>query len=112
MLIAFTICSNNYLAKARIAAETFLDKHTSYRFFIFLVDKFLSEINYEGIPNVKVVAIRDVVNNIDELAWKYNIIELNTAVKPSIFTFLFERYKSDHVLYLDPDLMIFDSFRK
>lgn len=110
MPIAFTICSNNYLAKARITAETFLDKHPAYGFFIFLVDKFIPAIDYENIANVKVIAISDIVSNIEDLAKKYNIIELNTAVKPFIFTFLFEQYKGEHVLYLDPDLMILDQF--
>lgn len=108
--VAFTICSNNYLAKARIVAETFLAEHDSYGFFIFLVDQFIAEIDYKIIPGVKIIAIRDVVENIDELALKYNIIELNTAVKPAVFMFLFKEYKSNHVLYLDPDLMVFDHF--
>ena len=50
MPIAFTICSNNYLAKARIAAETFLAKHNDYSFSIFLVDQFVPEIDYNNIP--------------------------------------------------------------
>ena len=49
---------------------------------------------------------------VEELAKKYNIIELNTAVKPAIFTFLFEKHKSDHVIYLDPDVRFMMGFRK
>lgn len=110
IFIAFTICSNNYLAKARIVAKTFLGKHPGYCFFIFLVDELHAEIDYKSTPGVKIVAIKDVVPNIDELAKMYSIIELNTAVKPAVFTFLFKEYKSNHILYLDPDLMIFDRF--
>lgn len=110
MPVAFTICSNNYMAKAWIVAKTFLNKHADYSFFIFLVDEFVSEIDYKSIPELKVVAIKDIMTNIDELAKMYNIIELNTAVKPFVFTFLFKEYKSSHILYLDPDLMIFDRF--
>ncbi len=74
MPIAFTICSNNYLAKARITAETFREQHNHYCFFIFLVDEFISEIDYKSIPHVEVFAIRDIVGDIEELAEKYSII--------------------------------------
>jgi hypothetical protein len=112
MKAAFTICSNNYLAKALVTAETFKAKHPDYLFFIFLVDMFIAEVSYENFDDLKVIAIKDVVANIEELAEKYNIIELNTAVKPSVFTFLFNNYDFSHILFLDPDLMIFDRFNE
>lgn len=110
MRVAFTICSNNYLAKAQIAAETFTARHSYYRFFIFLVDKFIPEIDYKAISNAEVIAIENVVADMEELAKRYNIIELNTSVKPSIFKYLFKLYESDHIIYLDPDVMVFDRF--
>jgi hypothetical protein len=111
MPIAFTICSNNYLAKARVTAETFIGQHPGYRFFIFLVDTFITDIDYKANADIEVIAIGDVVADIEELAIKYNIIELNTAVKPAVFTFLFQTYKAaSHIIYLDPDLMIFSPF--
>ncbi|MEJ6981966.1 hypothetical protein WG906_15970 [Pedobacter sp. P351] len=110
MPAAFTICSNNYLAKARVAAETFLASNAGYEFYIFLVDECISEIDYDFIKGVKITAIKDIVGNIDELAVKYSIVELNTAVKPAIFSFLFKQYQHTHIFYLDPDLMIFDRF--
>ncbi|MEO6734259.1 MAG: hypothetical protein ABIN01_23765 [Ferruginibacter sp.] len=110
MPIAFSICSNNYLAKARVTSETFLLKHPDYQFFIFLVDTFVSEIDYHAFGKTEVIAIKDIVPDIETLAIKYNIIELNTAVKPAVFSYLFQRYQSSHIFYLDPDLMIFDRF--
>ncbi len=110
MPAAFTICSNNYLAKASIAAETFMAKHNDYSFSIFLVDEFAPEIDYNIITAAKVIGIKEVVPGIEELAKKYNIIELNTAVKPAVFTFLFEKFKSNHIIYIDPDVMVFDNF--
>lgn len=112
MPVAFTICSNNYLAKARVTTETFLLKHPDYQCFIFLVDTFVSEIDYHVFGKAEVIAIKDIVPDIEALAIKYNIIELNTAVKPAVFSYLFERYQSSHIFYLDPDLMIFDRFKE
>ena len=110
MPIAFTICSNNYLAKAKVAADTFMAIHPHFEFYIFLVDEFNKEIDYNSFLPAKIVEIKDVVLSINELAKKYNIIELNTAVKPSIFIHLFEKYKSDYIIYLDPDVMVYDKF--
>lgn len=108
--IAFTICSNNYLAKARVTAETFTAHHPDYNFIVFLVDEFKPDVDYKAIPNVEIVAIKDIVPYIDELARKYSIVELNTAVKPAAFTYLFAKYNCSHIMYLDPDLVIYDHF--
>lgn len=110
MKIAFTICSNNYLARAKVTAETFTSKHPNYKFFVFLVDTFISEIDYDFIPNVKIIAIKDVVLDVEELAHRYNIIELNTAVKPGVFNYLISQYSPSLIIFLDPDLYIYDHF--
>lgn len=110
MKIAFTICSNNYLARAKVTAETFISKHPDYIFFVFLVDVFISEIDYDLIPNVKIIKINDVISDIEELAHRYNIIELNTCVKPGVFNHLVLQYSPSLIIFLDPDLYIFDHF--
>jgi hypothetical protein len=47
--------------------------------------------------------------NIEMLALKYNIIELNTCVKPRVIEYLFEEKNADQVIYLDPDIKLFDT---
>src|SRR5690606_18615849 len=42
-----------------------------------------------------------------ELVLKYNIIELNTAIKPRAVEYLFETIRAEKVIYLDPDIKIF-----
>jgi hypothetical protein len=42
-----------------------------------------------------------------ELAAKYDIIELNTCVKPRVFEYLFVERGADRVVYLDPDIRVF-----
>lgn len=42
-----------------------------------------------------------------QASFKYNIIELNTALKPHVATTLLERYEK--VVYLDPDICTFNS---
>jgi len=44
-----------------------------------------------------------------KVAFKYNIIELNTALKPFAGLFLLSRY--ERVIYLDPDVCVFSELR-
>ncbi len=110
MKVAFTICSNNYLAKAKAVADTFLRHNTTYVFYIFLVDTIDPNLDYKALSNYTIIPIKDVFPNIEDLAHKYNIIELNTAIKPFIFNYLFATDRFASAIYLDPDLLIFDSF--
>jgi len=110
MNFAFTICSNNYLAKAKVVADTFIVHHPNYKFLFFLVDTLDDNLDYSGLENYQLIQIHEIVPNIEELAKKYNIIELNTAVKPAILLHLFKKLNSNTAIYLDPDLMIFDEF--
>jgi hypothetical protein len=42
-----------------------------------------------------------------ELARKYNIIELNTCIKPRVIEYLFSQRNAERVIYLDPDTKVF-----
>ena len=101
MNCAFTICAKNYLAQALTLGESFLKHNPSLNFFIFLADKI------DGVEDVdRVVAldkswIPDWVN----MAFKYDVIEFNTSIKPFCFGKLFkEGYEK--VIYLDPDIYV------
>lgn len=101
MNCAFTICAKNYLAQALTLRESFLKHNPSLNFFIFLADKI------DGVEDVdRVVAldkswIPDWVN----MAFKYDVIEFNTSIKPFCFGKLFkEGYEK--VIYLDPDIYV------
>jgi len=107
---AFSICSNNYLAKALVAAESFLDHHTDYHFHVILVDRFSDQLSYPTRPDISVTDVGSFVENIDELALKYNIIELNTAVKARAFIYLLDRFDYSWLIYLDPDVIITSKF--
>ncbi len=109
-MIAFTICSNNYLAKAKVVSDTFLQHHTGYSFFIFVVDKMNEALPVKELNITNIITIDKVVADIETLAVKYNIIELNTAVKPAVFSWLLEKNNSNIVIYLDPDLLVTGSF--
>ncbi len=107
MLVAFTICSNNYLAHAKAAGDSFLQHHPEAKFIIGLVDKFHPDLDYNFFAGMEVIPV-DILNmpEFDEIHAKYNIIELNTAVKPTYFHYIFNNYNADKVIYIDPDILV------
>ncbi len=108
MKIAFTICSNNYLAQAKIFGDSLIEKNPDYKFYIGLVDRLSTEINYENDIKHEIILVEDIgIQNFDELWKKFNIIELNTCVKPMYFEYLMAKHTSAEIIfYFDPDIMV------
>lgn len=101
MNCAFTICAKNYLAQALTLRESFLKHNPSLNFFIFLADKIDGVEDVDGIVALDKSWIPDWVN----MAFKYDVIEFNTSIKPFCFGKLFkEGYEK--VIYLDPDIYV------
>jgi len=46
------------------------------------------------------------VGNLYEMCFKYDVVELSTAVKPSLLLLLLERYGEERLMYLDPDMVV------
>jgi hypothetical protein len=111
MKVAFTICSNNYLAQAKTLGDSLMKFNPEYRFIIGLVDRFSQQINYQSDIKYEVIRIEDIgIQDFNRLWKKYGIIELNTCVKPGMFKYLFKRYPElDCLFYFDPDIMIFSN---
>lgn len=100
----FTACSANYLAKAMAMCLSALAHEPEACMVILLVDS-KREVKIQD-PRVRIVWAEDL-GFIDYLkcAFKYNIIELNTALKPHATMRLLERF--DRVIYLDPDICVY-----
>lgn len=113
MTVVFTLCSNNYLAQAKILGDSFKKYHQHIEFIIGLVDIFNPLIDYKVFDNFTVIQVSDLqIPEFREMERKYNIIELNTSVKPFYFTHLFASYNADKIIYLDPDIEIFSPFEE
>lgn len=110
MTIAYTICSINYLAQARTLGNSLKATNPEVLFFIALVDK-LDGVRFESefLPEYPMIEIDKIgIYGLEEIAARYDITELNTAVKPFCFTYLFENYPAaNNVIYFDPDIIVF-----
>ena len=101
----FTVTNLAYLPKALVLAES-LHKHTQVKLHIFIIDRKV-EI---GLPvsDAEFIWIEDVViPELYSLAFKYDITELSTSLKPALTLNLLEKYPK--VIFLDPDTCVYQS---
>jgi hypothetical protein len=110
MTIAFTICSINYLAQARTLGDSLKATNPEVLFFIGLVDK-LEGVTFDEVhkPIYPMIEIDKIgISDLEEIAARYDITELNTAVKPFCFTYFFKTYpEAKNVIYFDPDIIVY-----
>lgn len=110
--IAFTLCSNNYLAQAKTLGDSVKKHNPDIHFVIGLVDKLHPDIDYSFFRDMEILPFYELgYDEFDEMVEKYNIVEFNTAVKPFYFEYIFEHHQCDTVTYFDPDIKIFDSLQ-
>ena len=100
----FTACSVNYLSKAMAMCLSALDHEPQATPVILLVDG-KRDVQLRD-PRVRIVWAEDLgFPEYLKCAFKYNIIELNTALKPFAALHLLTSY--ERVIYLDPDVCVF-----
>lgn len=97
--VLFTICAKNYLAQALALKSSVQKTNPGLDFLIFVSDtpegvetEDLEFLNESWIPDWK------------KMAFKYNVIEFSTSIKPFIINHLFKTYGK--VLFLDPDTYV------
>lgn len=97
--VIFTICAKNYLAQALSLRESVL-KHNSVDFRIFLAD------DAGGLDIPDLVGLDDAwIPGWRSMAFKYDVVEFNTSIKPFCIRKLFDD-GYDKVVYLDPDIFV------
>jgi hypothetical protein len=106
--IACTIVSANYLHFAWTLAESFLKHNPDDDFHLLLVDRLPENFTSRN-PRVHVLEVEKLgLPAFRSLAFKFDIMELNTAVKPSFIKYLFA-LGAKKVIYFDPDIYLFQS---
>lgn len=108
---AFTICSINYLAQAKILSESIKKTNPDYEFVIGLCDKIDgSGVDTSKLEGLNILEVHTIgIDGFQEMTDIYDITELNTAVKPFYINyFLNTRPDIERVIYFDPDIEIFD----
>lgn len=102
----FTIASANYLAYVRTLHASLISAQPDAVFYLFLVDEITDAQITEALP-FAVVEARDIgVPCFFDMAYRYSIMELNTAVKPFCIEHLIDEHQHQRVIYLDPDIFV------
>lgn len=104
-----SICSNNYFPYVRILFNSLQKYHPECELFLCLADKQNSCFALE-VENVTIIEAETLnIPHFYDFAFRYDIMEFNTAVKPFMMQFLIEKYNFEQVVYLDPDIELFSS---
>ncbi|MEZ0483592.1 glycosyl transferase [Fibrella aquatica] len=110
MTLAFTICSVNYLAQARTLGNSLKQTNPDWQFVIGLVDD-LKTANLPAhlIPEYPMLEVAKIgIPDFAGMCDRYDITELNTAVKPFFIDYFFRSEpRPDAVIYFDPDIIVF-----
>jgi glycosyltransferase involved in cell wall biosynthesis/SAM-dependent methyltransferase len=103
-----TIIAKNYLAQARVLARTFAEHHPDGRCFVLVIDDYEGYIDPASEAFTMLTPEEVGCAEFQEMALRYNVLELSTAVKPWLLAYLL-RQGIEVVTYLDPDIRVYAS---
>lgn len=104
--LACTIVANNYLAYARAFTRSFLERHPQGEVCVLIVDRPQPGHRYEDEPFAVTFAHELGIPGFPHFAFRYSILELNTAVKPYFLLHLHRTLGCDRICYFDPDILV------
>ena len=101
----FTICSNNYLSQAEVFFASVRAVHPEVDLVLGLADAHHAEDAYPA--GVEILPAAELgIPDFASFAFRYDVMEFNTAIKPYVMLRLFERgYRS--LVYFDPDIALY-----
>jgi hypothetical protein len=101
-----TIVSRNYLAYARTLYQSFIRHNPDSSFFVLVVDR-SSGADYSDEPFEVIEVTKLPIENFESVAFRFDIVELNTNVKASFMKFLIRERGISRLAYLDPDIAVY-----
>jgi hypothetical protein len=112
----FTSINSYYLSKAIALGKTVLNFHPEVDFIILMNENpltydFIKLQNFLDEFKIKVLAVNDIkIKNVEQFLFQRQIVEACTAVKGRALCYLLDKYEK--VIYLDPDICLFDNITK
>jgi glycosyltransferase involved in cell wall biosynthesis len=102
----FTIVSSNYIAYAATLMQSARAHLPGVERYIILAD------TRRAFPDIDLPAtLLDCdeiqLEHVDNMKKWYTVIEFNTAIKPSVFLYLFQHLGFEAACYIDPDILLF-----
>lgn len=111
----YTSITTNYLPKARVLAKS-VKQHCKDSFFSLVVSDILPEnFQLDEEPFDEVVYAEDLHVPVDNIKWwifTHTVVEICTAVKGQALVNFLNKGISDKVVYLDPDIVVYDDLKE
>lgn len=106
--VIFSIVAKNYIPMANALGDSVKRIHPDVPFFIVVADQEDGILRFDEQRYPIIPATELGIDRLDEMAFKYNVTEFCTALKPFAFDhFLREGYQ--RVIYFDPDIYLFSA---
>ncbi len=105
-----TIIAKNYVAQARVLARTFAEHHPEGRCSVLVIDDYEGYIDPRDESFTILTPEQIGCREFEEMALRYDVLELSTAVKPWLLAHLLEE-GAPAITYLDPDIRIYSSLK-
>jgi glycosyltransferase involved in cell wall biosynthesis/SAM-dependent methyltransferase len=102
-----TIIAKNYLAHARVLAESFQRHHPGSRCCVLVIDETDGHVDPAQEPFVLVRPGEIGLDAFDEMRGAYDVMELSTAVKPWLLRHMLREHDDGGgIAYMDPDIQV------
>ncbi len=102
-----TIVARNYLAYARVLAESFLAQHPAGECVVLVIDDAAGEVDDANEPFTVVRPSELPLERFEAMAAMYDVTELATAVKPWLLEHLLAQGDGAPISYFDPDIRFY-----
>lgn len=107
----FTICARNYYGLSKVLKQSVMRNNPDVEFLVFIADGIRESEQHKFSDDAidATVAIGSAIGQekFREMAFKYNLTEFCTAIKPLCFQYIFANTGCDQSIYLDPDILVF-----
>lgn len=104
-----TIIAKNYVAHARVLAESLRTVDPEGTCSVLVIDDFQGYIDPAEEPFEVVSIDRIGLPDLERMAASYDVVEFSTAVKPWLLRYLLEQPGVETITYLDPDISVANS---
>ena len=104
--VFFTIASRNYLAYAITLMQSVAAQYPDAPRYLILADREEGDAALTAAPFTTIAAEALALPDFAAFAFRYTIMEFNTAIKPYAFAHLRQRHPEAGIIYLDPDILV------
>lgn len=112
-VVFFTIVAKNYLAYARTLCQSIARHHPEAAIYVGLSDRDDGSVVKQSVDPFEVVTVAQLgLPDAESFAYRYDVIEFSTAIKPYMFRWLFQHTGAPAIVYLDPDILVLSPLTK